>query len=101
MSENIKQAVDKLNDAIFMASEGHDEYVNYLEYVATPIGDYIKFMGHYLWSSENDMREYTEDEYGERIYQTIGSYIRDEIASVSVALDSAFMAVNKSIYGEE
>lgn len=63
---NEREIVNQLNDLLFTESpeKVHDSgYFNYLELIETPIGNYIKFGGHYIWDSENDYREYiAEDE---------------------------------------
>lgn len=60
MSEALK-AVKYLNDKLFNEPVSDMDYFQYLELVCTPIGDYIKYMGCYIWDSENDPREWDEE----------------------------------------
>ena len=58
-----RKVVELLNDKLFYNEHSEHSYFTYLEYVETPIGDYVKYMGQYLWDSENDLREWiAEDE---------------------------------------
>lgn len=60
-----RKVVKEINDKLFMDSTEklieHD-YFTYLEYVETPIGDYIKYLGQYIWDSENDYREWLDED---------------------------------------
>ena len=51
---NIREVVQHLNDKLFSECPLFEsDYFQYLEYIETPIGNYIKYMGNYLWDSEN------------------------------------------------
>lgn len=62
--ENVRETVRDINDILFEKSKLYEhDYFVYLEFIETPIGDYVKYMGNYLWDSENDSREWiAEDE---------------------------------------
>ncbi len=71
MSE-ARKAVKEINDKLFMDCTQQlveADYFWYLEYVETPVGDYIKYMGQYIWDSENDYREWV-DEYNQEPLET-------------------------------
>lgn len=69
MREAVK-AVKYLNEKLFNESVSDMDYFQYLELVCTPIGDYIKYMGCYIWDSENDPRGWDEEgEYQENLEQ--------------------------------
>lgn len=60
-----QQIVKNINNKLFDECKIQDvesDYFNYLEYVETPIGDYVKWMGQCLWDSENETREWINDE---------------------------------------
>lgn len=61
MEEDVSKIVKELNEAIFHSSVSEHNYITYLEHIQTPIGDYVKYAGHYLWDSENDYRCYKVD----------------------------------------
>lgn len=62
MMENVRQTVTDINNTLFEKSKLYEhDYFVYLEFVETPIGDYVKYMGNYLWDSENDYRQYDLD----------------------------------------
>lgn len=58
MSDEITKVVEKINESIFMAQHHEHVYTVYLEQVNIPIGTYVKFMGAYIYDSENDYRYY-------------------------------------------
>lgn len=62
MSENTREIVKDLNDKLFGSDAYEHDYFQYLELVETPIGDYVKYMGCYLWDSENDYRDWIGEE---------------------------------------
>jgi len=60
-----QKVVKHINNKLFdecSIKEVDSHYFSYLEYTETPIGDYVKWMGQYLWDSENDNREWINDE---------------------------------------
>ena len=63
--EKAEKAVQEINDKLFMDCTEklvESDYFWYLEYVETPVGDYIKYMGQYIWDSENDYREWIDED---------------------------------------
>lgn len=61
----VRKVVKEINDKLFMDSTEklvESDYFWYLEYVETPVGDYIKYMGQYIWDSENDYREWIDED---------------------------------------
>lgn len=82
--KNIKKAVDQLNNKLFEMECEHD-YFTYLEYVETPIGCYINFQGQSLWDSENDPRQWVNDDEQEPLEDFLISEIEK------------FVAINKSM----
>lgn len=64
MSE-AQQIVKNINNKLFddcSIEEVDSPYFNYLKYTETPIGDFIEWMGQCLWDSENETREWINDE---------------------------------------
>lgn len=60
-----QQIVKNINNRMFdecTTNEVDSTYFSYLEYIETPIGDYVKWMGQCLWDSENETREWINDE---------------------------------------
>lgn len=60
-----QKVVKYINNKLFDECSIKDvdsHYFNYLEYTETPVGDYIKWMGQCLWDSENETREWVDDE---------------------------------------
>lgn len=75
----IREVVQHLNDKLFSeCTLFESDYFQYLEYIETPIGDYIKYMGNYLWDSENDCRQY--DSMGN--LQSLKNFLVQEIKKV-------------------
>ncbi len=60
MSE-VQEVVYDINNKLLMEAESEADYFGYLEFVSTPVGDYIKYMGQCIWDSENDYREWIDD----------------------------------------
>ncbi len=63
MSE-VKKVVDALNKTLMESDELllDDEYFSFLEHTETPMGAFIKYMGKCIWDSENDAREWIDDD---------------------------------------
>jgi hypothetical protein len=61
MSE-VKKVVNEINGKLIMDAVSESGYFSYLELVSTPIGDYIKYMGQCVWDSENDYREWIDED---------------------------------------
>lgn len=56
------EVVRKINNTLFGSDYFEHDYFRYLEFVESPIGDAIKYNGYYLWDSENDYREWVDDD---------------------------------------
>lgn len=59
---DVMQVVYDINNKLMMECDSDVDYFNYLELVCTPIGDYIKYMGQCIWDSENDYREWIDED---------------------------------------
>lgn len=57
---DVQKVVNEINDKLFMNAASDSDYFRYLEYTSTPIGDFVKYMGHFIWDSENDYREWID-----------------------------------------
>lgn len=77
MSE-VQEVVYDINNKLLMEAESEADYFSYLEFVSTPIGDYIKYMGCCIWDSENDPREWI-DEYNR---ESLEAYLIQEMDKV-------------------
>ena len=82
---NVGLTVKLLNNTLFGECKLYDEdYFQYLEYVETPTGDYIKYMGNYLWDSENSPH-FEEDDS-----ETLEYFLYKEIIKIqSVVLETS------------
>jgi hypothetical protein len=100
MSEDIKKIVDAMNDAIFMSDHSDHKFTTYLQYSESPIGDYVKFMGFYVWDSENDYREYLVDpetlEATEE-QEDLTTYLWKQMSMIKHRLYQSMLAVEKSL----
>lgn len=87
MQDN-KEVVDFINNKLFESQFSERDYFSYLEFITTPIGDYIRYMGHCIWDSENEVRGWVNDDHYEdmehfllgemnKIHYTIGCTIAD------------------------
>lgn len=95
--ENVDKVVKEINDALFYSSKSEHDYMQYLEYFQTPIGDCIKYMGCYLWDSENDYRDYILDSEGEETEdkECLKGYLIKQMKQVSTVLFNSIMAVEE------
>ena len=57
----VQEAVDNINEKLFEDPISDSLYFRYLELTRTPSGDFIKYMGLFIWDSENDYREWADD----------------------------------------
>ena len=53
MYHSVKEMVDALNNKLCNHSVSDAMQFQYLEFIETPIGDYIKYMGQCIWYSED------------------------------------------------
>jgi hypothetical protein len=86
-----KDVVAKLNDKLFYSELSEHCYFSYLEYVETPIGDYIKYMGNYLWDSENDPRDWINDDEQE----PLDIYLIKETKRIHKIIQSSISVMEK------
>lgn len=93
-----KDAVDRLNGKLLYSVIGEHEYHYhwYLEYVSTPVGDYVKYLGHVIWDSENDCREYVGDDEQEPHEEY---FVRQVEKIVEVTMNSLKIMKEKEIKG--
>jgi hypothetical protein len=83
MQEDLQKIIKEINEAIFTSPFHEHSYTRYLEYVQTPIGDYVKYMGNYIYDSENDYRDYAEDEDGNYEYIVgLKEYLLGEMCAI-------------------
>lgn len=68
-----------LNYKLFESDYYEHDYFSYLKYVESPIGDYIEYMGHCIWDSENDYRDRIDDETQE----PLDTYLIKQIKLIS------------------
>lgn len=88
---DIKTVVKLLNDTLFDSNSAEHDYFWFLEYVETPIGDYIKYCGQVIWDSENDYREWmSEDEQ-----EDLKTYLVKEVGKVSKILSDQHKYLSK------
>jgi len=59
---DVRKVVDDINEKLFNESVSDMDYFRFLELTCTPSGDFIKYMGDFIWDSENDYREWVDDE---------------------------------------
>ena len=100
MSEDIKKVVDAMNDTIFMSDHSDHEFTDYFQYSETPIGNYVKFMGFFVWDSENDYREWlidpeTLEETGER--EGLSTYLWNQMSMIKHRLYQSMRAIEKTL----
>lgn len=95
MSDEITKIVEEINEAIFEADITPEDYVRYLELVNTPIGGCIKYMGCYIWDSENDYREYVKDDEGfdTEEQENLKVYLFKQIGLIKAAIFKSMLAV--------
>ena len=59
---DVQKIVNDINEKLFNEPISDMDYFRFLELTCTPSGDFIKYMGHFIWDSENDYREWVDDE---------------------------------------
>ncbi len=83
---NTQDIITILNYKLFESDYYEDHYFGYLKYVESPIGDYIEYMGCCIWDSENDPRDWIDDENQE----PLDTYLIKQIKLISdIAKQSA------------
>lgn len=102
MSGDIKKVVDEMNEAIFMSDHHDHKFTDYFQYYETPIGDCVKFMGFFIWDSENDYREYLVDpetlEETEE-HEDLKTYLWKQMSLIKHRLYQSMRAIEKTIEG--
>lgn len=93
MSE-VKKVVNELNEHIFEISEDVD-YVLWLEYCETPIGDYVKYAGQYIFDSENDYRPYIDEDEG--IRQGLKEYLLEQMFLIKSFISRSITKINEDV----
>ena len=88
-----KAVVNLLNDTLFDSKSAEHDYFWFLEYVETPIGDYIKYYGQVIWDSENDYREWSEESEDER--EDLKTYLVKEVGKVAKILSDQHKCLSK------
>lgn len=74
----VQEAVDNINEKLFEDSISDSLYFRYLELTCTPSGDFIKYMGLFIWDSENDCREWVDD-----VQEPLEQYLIKQIVEVN------------------
>lgn len=98
MEEDVSKIVKEMNEAIFYSNVSEHNYCRYLELVQTPIGDYVKYAGHFIWDSENDYRCYKVDpSTGEELdeLEDLKEHLLSEIKVIEYVLSESFKAMRK------
>lgn len=75
---SVKEMVDALNNKLCNHNVSDAMNFRYLEFIETPSGDYIKYMGVWIWSSEDSVSGDVNDVQQEVISQM--RCIRDVVA---------------------
>ena len=89
MSEEQK-IVNDINEKLFMEADSEADYFRYLEYTTTPIGAYIQYMGHFIWDSENDYREWIDDEQ-----EPLEGYIIKQMIEINKVIVNSLRVLDK------
>ena len=96
---DVQKIVNDINEKLFNEPISDMDYFRFLELTCTPSGDFVKYMGHFIWDSENDYREWIDDEQepleGYLIRQMIE--INKVIVSSLRVLDKRYKAIAKVI----
>ena len=94
---DVQKIVNDINEKLFNEPISDMDYFRFLELTCTPSGDFIKYMGHFIWDSENDYREWIDDEQepleGYLIKQMIE--INKVIVNSLCVLDKRYKAIAK------
>lgn len=92
---NVQHVVNELNDKLFNSTYNEHDYFVYLECVESPVGTYVKFADHYLWDSENDYREWIDEEEQE----PLSEYLVKEVEKVLEVLTLSVKALKEGSDG--
>ena len=79
MSYPNAETIKELNEKLFMCDFYENDYFSYLKFIESPIGDYIEYMGLCIWDSENDPRDWIDEDTQE----SIESFLVKEIQKIS------------------
>jgi len=88
MSE-ASEAVKQINDTLFNSKYHYYDYFSYLECIETPIGEYVKYCGHFIWDSENDYRDSVDGEL-----EDLKDYLIHEIQKFAYSLKNSYKALS-------
>jgi hypothetical protein len=75
--EEIIKAIERINDKLW--EQTNDECI-YLEYSTNYYYDFVKFLDMVIWSSDNDMRKYIDEEND--IQEDLEVYLRREVNKI-------------------
>ena len=90
MSEEQK-IVNKINEKLFMEADSEADYFRYLEYTITPIGAYIQYMGNCIWDSENEYREWIDEDTQE----PLEGYLIKQMIEINKVIVSSLRVLDK------
>ena len=90
--QSYRETVARINEKMFYSELSEHCYFKYLEYVETPSGDYVNYMGNYLWDSENDPREWVNDDEQE----SLESYLIKEVRKVNKVVQESLRLLEKA-----
>lgn len=87
---DVQKVVNEINEKLFNDPVSETDYFRYLEYTTTPIGDFVKYMGHFIWDSENDYREWIDDEQ-----EPLEGYLVKQMIEINKAVVSSLRVLDK------
>ena len=88
---NERDVVKEMNDNLLFSNACEDDNFQYLEYVETPMGDYVKWYGVILWDSENDYRDVVDG--GDK--EDLKGFLLREMGNLAKTLHGAFRSVGQ------
>lgn len=87
---DVQKVVNEINEKLFNGPVSEADYFRYLEYTTTPIGDFVKYMGHFIWDSENDCREWIDDEQ-----EPLEGYLIKQMIEINKVVVSSLRVLDK------
>jgi len=77
---DISQIVRDINQEYFESSDliGRSDYVQFIEFVGTPVEDVITYRGDFIWDSENSPYMETSEEFEKFLLQEITAILTAE-----------------------
>lgn len=88
---DVQKVVNEINDKLFNDAVSETDYFRYLEYTSTPIGNFVKYMGHFIWNSENDYREWIDDDNQE----PLEGYLIKQMIEINKVVVSSLRVLDK------